>query len=122
MDNPTPNYEIITGNKHLRAKIYKFQDFLYVLSSKRGSKVYMKCQKTSSDKTACRGTARLDSDANEMKEGQPHNHSPEDYSLELELKKEVKKRCEENLTNERRSDIFRNTVRGHEDAARLSYR
>ncbi len=122
MENLGTNYTLIVGNKHMRAKIYKFEDFYYVKGSKKGTRVYMKCQKTSSDKTACRGSARLDTATDEMTAGQPHNHTPEDYTFELELKKELKRRCEDNITNERRSDIFRNTVRGHEDAAKVSFR
>ncbi len=121
LDNRS-NYTVISGNKHLRAKIYKFQDYLYVTNLKKESKWYLKCQKTSSDKKACRGTARLDLEANEMTAGQPHNHGPEDYNLEMDLKKDVKRACENNPTNERRSELFRNTVRGHPDATKLSLR
>ncbi len=70
---------------------------------------------------SCPGTALLDALSDEMKAGRPHNHGPESYALELDLVKKVKKACQENLTNEKRSEVFRNTVRGHPDAGRISF-
>ncbi len=118
------NYLIIEGNKHLRARIYKHSasNFMYSNNSKRDDKIYLRCQKNNTRTAFCPGTAVLDLQADELREGKQHNHQPDDYELELDLKKEVKRACGTNLTNARKSDIFRNVVRGHPDANKITFR
>ncbi len=117
-------YELIQGNRHQRATLYKSDtNFYYSRNSKRGEKVYLRCQKNISITTSCPGTAVLDLLTDDLTEGRSHNHNPgrENYDLELDLKKEVKKACETDLSKASKAEIFRNTVRGHPDAEKVAF-
>ncbi len=116
-----PNYTIVLGNKHLRAKLYKHDDFFYHKNSSRNGKDYLRCQKNVARHSSCPGTARLDHQTDEITPGRPHNHSAEEYNLELELKKDIKRAASQSLTNERKSEIFHNTCRGHPDADKVAF-
>ena len=110
------NYTIHCFNK--KSVLYKHEDFYYQRNSKNEKAHYLRCSLYL--KNNCKGTAKLIFAEDLIEKNEEHNHGPEEYPSNIDLKLRLKHVAVEK-PNEPLRHLFNEVTRSDENGVNITY-